>query len=128
MARALLADFPVLVLDEPAEHLDIDAADALTSDLLAVTEGRSTLLITHRLAGLDQVDEILFLSGGRVVERGTHAELLESGAAYAARWWDEANAERGAEELLRLHGIDVPPQQDPAERPGTDADERSLTP
>ena len=75
LARALLADFPVLVLDEPAEHLDLPTADALTADLLAATEGRTTLLITHRLAGLDAVDEVLVLDGGQVVQRGTYAEL-----------------------------------------------------
>ncbi|MFE6282876.1 thiol reductant ABC exporter subunit CydD [Streptomyces sp. NPDC057877] len=75
LARALLADFPVLVLDEPAEHLDLPTADALTTDLLAATEGRTTLLITHRLAGLEAVDEVIVLDGGRVVQRGTYAEL-----------------------------------------------------
>ncbi|WP_435643325.1 thiol reductant ABC exporter subunit CydD [Streptomyces sp. H49] len=77
LARALLADFPVLVLDEPAEHLDLPTADALTADLLAATEGRTTLLITHRLAGLDEVDEVIVLDAGRVVQRGTYAELAE---------------------------------------------------
>ncbi|MFB8235395.1 thiol reductant ABC exporter subunit CydD [Kitasatospora purpeofusca] len=78
LARALLADFPVLVLDEPAEHLDLPTADALTADLLAATAGRSTVLITHRLAGLDDgtVDEVLVLEAGRVVERGGWSELL----------------------------------------------------
>jgi ATP-binding cassette subfamily C protein CydCD len=75
LARALLADFPVLVLDEPAEHLDLPTADALTADLLAATEGRTTLLITHRLAGLEAVDEVIVLAEGRVVQRGTYAEL-----------------------------------------------------
>ncbi|WP_284577468.1 thiol reductant ABC exporter subunit CydD [Streptomyces sp. 2P-4] len=75
LARALLADFPVLVLDEPAEHLDLATADALTADLLAATEGRTTLLITHRLAGLEAVDEVLVLDGGAVVQRGPYAEL-----------------------------------------------------
>ncbi|MFE1884034.1 thiol reductant ABC exporter subunit CydC, partial [Streptomyces diastatochromogenes] len=75
LARALLADFPVLVLDEPAEHLDLPTADALTADLLAATEGRTTLLITHRLAGLDAVDEVVVLDAGRVVQRGRYAEL-----------------------------------------------------
>jgi ATP-binding cassette, subfamily C, bacterial CydCD len=65
----------VLVLDEPAEHLDLPAADALTADLLAATEGRTTLLITHRLAGLEAVDEVVVLEAGRVVQRGTFAEL-----------------------------------------------------
>ncbi|GGW44116.1 ABC transporter [Streptomyces caelestis] len=76
LARALLADFPVLVLDEPAEHLDLPTADALTADLLAATEGRTTLLITHRLAGLEAVDEVIVLDRGRVVQRGAYAELV----------------------------------------------------
>ncbi|MFE9432029.1 thiol reductant ABC exporter subunit CydD [Streptomyces sp. NPDC006640] len=75
LARALLADFPVLVLDEPAEHLDLATADALTADLLAATEGRTTLLITHRLAGLDAVDEVIVLADGAVVQRGPFADL-----------------------------------------------------
>ncbi|QEU93198.1 thiol reductant ABC exporter subunit CydD [Streptomyces kanamyceticus] len=75
LARALLADFPVLILDEPAEHLDLPTADALTADLLAATEGRTTLLITHRLAGLDAVDEVLVLDAGRVAQHGTYDEL-----------------------------------------------------
>jgi thiol reductant ABC exporter CydC subunit len=89
VARALLADFPVLVLDEPGEHLDPPAADALTADLLALTEGRATLLITHRLIGLEQVDEIVFLDGGRVIERGSHTALLAAGGRYASVWWEE---------------------------------------
>ncbi|WP_225824190.1 thiol reductant ABC exporter subunit CydD [Streptomyces naphthomycinicus] len=76
LARALLADFPVLVLDEPAEHLDLPTADALTADLLAATEGRTTLLITHRLAGLDAVDEVIVLDAGRVVQRGPYERLI----------------------------------------------------
>ncbi|ARI53418.1 ABC transporter [Streptomyces sp. S8] len=75
LARALLADFPVLVLDEPAEHLDLATADALTADLLAATEGRTTVLITHRLAGVEAVDEVLVLDAGRVVQRGPYAQL-----------------------------------------------------
>ncbi|WP_225844966.1 thiol reductant ABC exporter subunit CydD [Streptomyces sp. HPF1205] len=77
LARALLADFPVLILDEPAEHLDLPTADALTADLLAATRGRTTLLVTHRLAGLADgaVDEIVVLEGGRVAQRGTYEEL-----------------------------------------------------
>ncbi len=89
VARAVLADFPVLVLDEPAEHLDQPAADAMTADLLDLTSGRSTLLITHRIAGLDAVDEVMVLDGGRVIERGTHDQLLAAGGLYSQLWWQE---------------------------------------
>lgn len=86
IARALLADFPVLVLDEPGEHLDTATADAIVADLLAVTQDRSTLLITHRLAGLQDLDEVIVLDRGRVLERGSHSRLLARGGRYAALW------------------------------------------
>ncbi|MFD5743810.1 thiol reductant ABC exporter subunit CydD [Streptomyces massasporeus] len=93
LARALLADFPVLVLDEPAEHLDLPTADALTADLLAATTGRTTLLITHRLAGLEAVDEVIVLDEGRVVQRGPYAELLAAGGPLRGMAEREAAAE-----------------------------------
>nr|WP_254897868.1 thiol reductant ABC exporter subunit CydC [Kitasatospora sp. NA04385] len=94
LARALLADFPVLVLDEPAEHLDVATADALTADLLTATAGRTTLLITHRLAGLDDdgVDEVLVLDGGRVVERGRWSELAARPGGRLARMVERERA------------------------------------
>ncbi|RZB18776.1 thiol reductant ABC exporter subunit CydD [Streptomyces sp. F001] len=93
LARALLADFPVLVLDEPAEHLDLPTADALTADLLAATEGRTTLLITHRLAGLETVDEVIVLDEGRVVQRGSYAELVAVDGPLRAMATREAQSE-----------------------------------
>ncbi|MQY35775.1 Vitamin B12 import ATP-binding protein BtuD [Streptomyces sp. RB17] len=93
LARALLADFPVLVLDEPAEHLDLPTADALTDDLLAATQGRTTLMITHRLAGLEAVDEVIVLDAGRVVQRGTYADLLAVDGPLRALARREAEAE-----------------------------------
>ncbi|POX51170.1 ABC transporter [Streptomyces sp. Ru71] len=94
LARALLADFPVLVLDEPAEHLDLPTADALTADLLAATEGRTTLLVTHRLAGLEAVDEVIVLDGGRVVQRGPYARLATEEGPLKRMAEREADAER----------------------------------
>jgi thiol reductant ABC exporter CydC subunit len=93
VARALLADFPILVLDEPAEHLDLETADAITADVLDVTRGRSTLLITHRLAGLEAVDEVVVIDDGQIVERGTHRDLLRAGGRYATLWRRERDAE-----------------------------------
>jgi ATP-binding cassette, subfamily C, bacterial CydCD len=67
LARVLLADFPVVVLDEPAEHLDAVTADELTRDLLAAVSGRTVLLITHRPLAHGSVDQILRLERGRLV-------------------------------------------------------------
>ncbi len=96
LARALLADFPVLVLDEPGEHLDPTTADALTSDLLGMTSERSLVLITHRLAGLESVDEVLVMEHGRVTQRGTHDDLLGRPGRYSDLWWEEMRTERYA--------------------------------
>jgi ABC-type multidrug transport system fused ATPase/permease subunit len=82
LARALLADPAVLILDEPTAHVDQESRRALAADLLAITVGRSVLLITHDLDGLDQVDEIILLDRGRVVERGAHAWLLANRGLY----------------------------------------------
>lgn len=108
LARALLAGFPVLVLDEPTEHLPVEAADALMRDLLEATTGRTTLLVTHRLAGLEAVDEIVVLDAGRVAERGTHAELLDAGELYPRLWRRERDEDtthraghRGGDLILR---------------------------
>ena len=95
LARALLADFPILVVDEPGEHLDTPTADALVADLLDATSHRATLLITHRLAGLRTVDEVIVLEGGRALERGTHAELLALNGRYARMWRRETRTESG---------------------------------
>jgi ATP-binding cassette, subfamily C, bacterial CydC len=64
LARALLSDAPVLLLDEPTAHLDPETADALVRDVFAAADGRSVLLITHRPEGLDLADEIVTLDGG----------------------------------------------------------------
>jgi thiol reductant ABC exporter CydC subunit len=86
IARALLADFPVLILDEPAEHLDTQTANAIVVDLLCARRSGATLLITHRMTGLDEFDEVLVMDHGRVTERGTHTELTARGGQYAASW------------------------------------------
>jgi ABC-type multidrug transport system fused ATPase/permease subunit len=86
IARALLADFPILIADEPGEHLDTATADGIVEDLLSVEREGATLLIAHRLAGLEHVDEVVVLDGGKIVERGTHEDLLTRGGSYAASW------------------------------------------
>ncbi|WP_433509524.1 thiol reductant ABC exporter subunit CydC [Nonomuraea sp. CA-143628] len=94
LARALLYDPPVLLLDEPAEALDEETADALMADLLDVTHDRTTLLVTHRLKGLEQVDEIVVLEDGRVVQRGRHDELVTEPGYYRDLWESEVLTRR----------------------------------
>jgi thiol reductant ABC exporter CydC subunit len=95
IARATLAGFALLVLDEPGEHLDQATAGALIADVIDLTWGRSTILITHRLAGLDAMDEILVLDAGRVIERGTHDELIGAGGRYSTQWQRECRIDAG---------------------------------
>ncbi|MGC5306376.1 thiol reductant ABC exporter subunit CydC [Micromonospora zamorensis] len=96
LARALLAAPPVLVLDEPTEGLDPAAADAVLASTLAATPaGHSVLLISHRLSGLAELDEIVVLDGGRVIQRGRHADLVAGPGWYRDQWLLQAAAERG---------------------------------
>ncbi|MGV1036108.1 MAG: thiol reductant ABC exporter subunit CydC [Candidatus Nanopelagicales bacterium] len=90
LARVLLADPQIAIFDEPTEHLDLPTADQLMSDILAVRAGGSTLVITHTLAGLEEVDEVIVLDAGRVIERGTPAQLAATGGWYAAGLHREA--------------------------------------
>ncbi len=78
LARALLLDAPILVLDEPTAHLDRDTERAFYHTLRNANSRASVLLVTHRLAGLSDMDEIVILDRGTIVERGTPAELLGS--------------------------------------------------
>lgn len=85
LARAELARFALVVLDEPTEHLDSETADAVLAAALADPR-RGTLLITHRLEGLEAMDEIIVLDAGRVVERGTYAEIRSRNTWYVQPW------------------------------------------
>ena len=86
IARALLKDAPILILDEPTADLDALTERALVDALLALMQGRSTLLITHRLLALEGFDEILVLDRGRVVQRGRYDDLLTQDGFFRRMW------------------------------------------
>jgi len=84
IARAFLKDAPVLILDEPTSNLDTTTEQQIFASLDRLARGRTTLVISHRLATVQRADRIVVLADGQVVEQGTHATLLGRAGAYAA--------------------------------------------
>ncbi len=84
IARALLKDAPILMLDEAMSALDAESEFVVQEALNKLLEGRTTLVIAHRLATIERADRIIVLDEGRIVESGTHAALLAAGGVYAA--------------------------------------------
>ncbi|RZA12689.1 MAG: ATP-binding cassette domain-containing protein, partial [Lysobacteraceae bacterium] len=83
IARALLKDAPILLLDEATSALDAQSERAVQQALDNLMEGRTTLVIAHRLATILKADRIVVMDAGRIVAEGTHAQLLAQGGLYA---------------------------------------------
>ncbi len=86
IARTILKNPPILVFDEATSALDSKTEKSIQKELETIAVNRTTLVIAHRLSTVMDADEILVMDAGRIVERGTHAELLEKGEVYAKMW------------------------------------------
>jgi ATP-binding cassette subfamily B protein len=92
IARALLKDPPIMLFDEATSALDTATEKEIQANLKTASEGRTTLVIAHRLSTVIDADEILVLSGGVIAERGNHAELLLAGGLFAEMWRKQQEA------------------------------------
>ena len=98
IARAIIRNPSVLLLDEATSALDQTTEAAINRTLLKLAEGRTMIWSTHRLTSVVEMDEIIVISGGRAIERGTHAELLAKHGAYRKLWDDQGHAPHPADE------------------------------
>ena len=86
IARAILKNPRIMIFDEATSALDSATEQAIQAELTRIAQGRTTLVIAHRLSTVMDADQILVMDSGRIIERGTHRELLERGGAYAEMW------------------------------------------
>jgi ATP-binding cassette, subfamily B, multidrug efflux pump len=86
IARVFLKDAPILVLDEATSALDSEVEAAIQENLFALMENKTVIAIAHRLSTIAQMDRLVVLDHGEIVETGTHDELIKSGGIYADLW------------------------------------------
>ena len=99
IARAIIRNAPLLILDEPSTGLDAAAEELVLDALTRLMEGKTSIVIAHRLATIMQADVIFVIDEGRVVERGTHQELLARGGLYAELYEIQFRKEEATDEL-----------------------------
>lgn len=96
IARALLKNPPLMIFDEATSSLDSKTEKAIQASIDSAARGRTTLVIAHRLSTIMNSDQILVMDAGRIVERGTHAELIEKGGRYSQMWALQQQEDDGA--------------------------------
>jgi ATP-binding cassette subfamily B protein len=99
IARAILKDAPILVLDEATSALDSESEALIQQALWTLMEGRTALVIAHRLSTVRRMDELIVLDRGAIVERGTHEALLARRGIYAGLWSHQSGGFLGVEDV-----------------------------
>jgi ATP-binding cassette subfamily B protein len=92
IARAIIRDPSLLLLDEATSALDQTTEAAINNTLLKLAKGRTMVWSTHRLTSVVEMDEIIVISGGKAIERGSHEELLAAGGVYRKLWDDQGHS------------------------------------
>jgi ATP-binding cassette subfamily B protein len=92
IARAILADAPILVLDEATSALDSESEKLVQDALIHLMQGRTSIVVAHRLSTIASLDRIIVLSDGKAAEDGTHEELLKANGEYALLWGRQTGA------------------------------------
>ena len=99
IARVLLKDAPILVLDEATSALDSEVEQAIQENLYALMEGKTVIAVAHRLSTIAAMDRLVIMDKGRIVEQGTHKELLRQNGLYASLWQRQSGGFLAAEDL-----------------------------
>jgi ATP-binding cassette subfamily B protein/subfamily B ATP-binding cassette protein MsbA len=102
IARAILADPQILILDEATSNLDTESEQLIQASMATLLAGRTTFVIAHRLSTIRRADLILLMEEGRIIERGTHEELMRAGGMY--REMVQRQVDAGREEMLKVEG------------------------
>lgn len=97
IARAILKDAPILILDEATSSLDSESEAVIQDALWNLMVGRTAIVIAHRLSTVRRMDRLVVIDGGRIIEQGTHEELLQTGGLYASLWSHQSGGFLGDE-------------------------------
>ena len=111
IARTILKNPPILMLDEATSALDSHTEKEIQDAFERVARERTSLVIAHRLSTVIHADNIIVLDQGKIVEQGTHMELLAKGGLYASLWQRQREADEARERLAKMGGEDVPPSR-----------------
>jgi ATP-binding cassette subfamily B multidrug efflux pump len=102
IARVLLKNAPILLLDEATAALDSEVEAAITGNLRSLTAGKTVIAIAHRLSTIAELDRLVVIDAGRIVETGTHVQLLDAGGLYASLWAMQSGGFLGEDDVTNV--------------------------